>query len=220
MLTDLIELAHSLENYVVSMEGNISKKNSDGSFYIKKSGSFLAALTENDLILCDCDGNKIDSSNKKPSMEVGMHAWLYQNLNCNVIAHTHPTNTLKILCSDKIEEFASVRFFPDHVVFNGKKSCIVPYANPGLELKSTLEKATKKFIMTTNEIPNIFLLQNHGIITIGQNHTECLVATEICEKAAEIYLGSKLLGLINTLSLKDIEYISKDKNEIYRKGQL
>ena len=71
------------------------------------------------------------------------------------------TNTLKILCSDKAWEFASFRLFPDQIVFNGKKSCLVPYAKPGLELTEEIKKCVDEFIKKEGSLPKLILLKNH-----------------------------------------------------------
>ena len=145
---------------------------------------------------------------------------LFQNINIEFIAHTHPINTLKILCSELVEEFANNRLFPDQVVFNGIKSCVVPYVAPGIELAIEINKSINIFNQFNKYFPKLILLKNHGIISLGSTAEECLVATEICEKAAEIFLGSKLSGSINFLTESDQLELEKDPNEIYRKGLL
>lgn len=214
---DLLILGNCLKNYVVGAEGNISEK-TENRFVIKASGTTLKHLSYKDLVTCDFEGKQLNNFNKKPSIETGFHSFLLQKPRVNFVAHTHPTNTLKILCSNSelISEFANKRMFPDQVVFNGEKSCIVPYAHPGIELCKNVETSVEEFIENNGYLPKLILLVNHGIICVGLSTKECLIATEMCEKSAEIFVGSKSLGQCTFISNDKVEQVKTDTNEIYR----
>jgi ribulose-5-phosphate 4-epimerase/fuculose-1-phosphate aldolase len=194
------------------MEGNTSEKKDNG-FSIKASGEKLKTVNENSFIDYDFEGNQLNNFTKKGSIEVGFHKYILKNFDVKFIAHTHPAQTLKILCSKKSYDFSKMRLFPDQVVFNGAKSCLVPYARPGSELTNAVINSIEKFEKKENFFPKLILLKNHGIISCGKSIEECLVITEICEKAAEIFLSPFSL---NFLSKTQIQSILDDDNEIYR----
>jgi ribulose-5-phosphate 4-epimerase/fuculose-1-phosphate aldolase len=150
-------------------------------------------------------------------MEASFHAWIYKNSNYEVIAHTHPTNTLKILCSIWGSRFAEERLFPDQVVFNGATSCLVPYATPGNDLTKVIKNAASDFLDLYKEFPSLFLLENHGIICCANSVQRTLTMTQICEKAAEIFVGSKRLGSQNCLARTEVFAIAQHEDEVYRK---
>lgn len=216
---DLKILSKSVSKFVVGAEGNVSKK-SNNLIYIKSSGSSLKDLDDSDIVCYDFYGNQVNNFTKKGSMELSFHMFLLKQKNINYVCHTHPVNTLKILCSDFSEEFSNKRFFPDQVVFNGKKSCLIPYKKPGNELFKYIEENVSSFQEKEKFFPNLILLKNHGIITCGKSIEECIRITEICEKSAEIFLGCLNLKSINYLSDVDIDNILKDENEKYRKSLL
>jgi ribulose-5-phosphate 4-epimerase/fuculose-1-phosphate aldolase len=210
----LIELSNMLSKYVVGAEGNVSCKSENG-FYIKASGKSLLNLTKDDIVFVDKEF--IDSNYKnslKPSIETAFHSWIYKNTDAEFISHTHPINTLKILCSQEIYNFSKLRLFPDQVVFNGIESCVVDYYHPGDELVLEIEKSFNEFIKKNNKPPKLILLKNHGIITFGKTINECIISTDICEKSADIFLGS--LFNPNYLSDIDIYKIENDEKEKYR----
>lgn len=216
MHSDLLSLSQSLSNFVVGMEGNVSKKENN-IITIKASGTSLKTLSQTDLVSFDSKGKQISNFNKRGSMELSFHMYLYKNFDIKYIAHTHPTNLLKILVSDEIYKFAHERMFPDQVIFNGKKSCVVPYAKPGEPLMKMIEKHLEKFIKEEKFFPSIILLKNHGLIACGKTVSECLYATEICEKSAEIFM-SNLKPIF--LTEDDIIELIEDDKEKYRKEQL
>lgn len=215
----LIKLSQSISKFVVGAEGNISQKVND-IFYIKASGTSCSNITKKDLIKCDLKGTQLNNFDKKPSMEIGFHTWLLSLPNINFVCHTHPINTLKILCTDHINVFAGVRLFPDQIIYNNKYSCVVPYVNPGTDLIEVIKHNVNEYIKDMNEIPKLILLQNHGIICIGETYQQCVVATEICEKSAEIYIGANQLGSFNYINQKNIIELDRDENELYRKNVL
>lgn len=216
MSSDLLSLSHSLSNFVVGMEGNVSKKEDD-VITIKASGSSLKNLKVDELVNFDMGGNQITNHDKRGSMELSFHMYLYKTFDIKYISHTHPTNLLKILVSDKIYKFANKRMFPDQVIFNGKKSCVIPYAKPGDPLMNMIKIHLEEFIKKENFFPNIILLKNHGVITCGKTVTECVYATEICEKSAEIFM-SKFKP--EFLTENEVCELLEDDKEIYRIQQL
>ena len=218
--TDLLELSNTVSKYCVGMEGNVSGKLNTEQFLIKASGHKLSNLDSDGLIIYDFNGNQINNFNKKGSMELGFHTFLLGFSGINFVSHTHPINTLKILCSDYSDDFANQRLFPDQVVFNGVKTCVVPYGKPGEELTELIKEHVNLFIDEVGYLPKLILLKNHGLIACGTSIDECIIITDICEKAANIFIGSIGLGNIHFLNNKQINDLIIDDKEKYRKNLL
>jgi L-fuculose-phosphate aldolase len=215
----LLTLASQVSKYCVGMEGNISGIVDEETILIKASGSNLSNLSSHDLISFDFKGNQLDNIDKRGSMELSFHIYLLGFDGINFISHTHPINSLRILCgNDSIKEaFSKKRIFPDQVIFNGKESCLVPYAKPGLELTKKIKECVEKFIENNSFFPKLILLENHGIISCGETIEECSIITDICEKSAEIFVGNNVNDL-SFLSKKDVYDLTIDKNEKYRQN--
>jgi ribulose-5-phosphate 4-epimerase/fuculose-1-phosphate aldolase len=220
-MKELLLLSHELSKFVVGVEGNVSGKVSNDSFLVKSSGTKMHCLTEDDLTLCDLSGNQLDLRHKKPSMESKFHAWFQQQPDVNFVGHVHPTSLLKILCmSDKIiESYAYNRLFPDQVIFNGKKSCVVPYEHPGNNLEASIQNKVSLYKVCYGHPPQLILLKNHGIICTGKTIDEVITSIEIAEKSAEIFCG--ILSMRCTpdwLEDKILEALVNDPAEKYRKS--
>jgi L-fuculose-phosphate aldolase len=215
----LLDLAEGVSKYCVGMEGNISGKIDNKTLLIKASGCNLSKLKNEDLIPFDFKGNQLDQLDRKGSMELSFHIYLLGFDNINFISHTHPINSLKILCSNPSNKFlfAVKRLFPDQVVFNGVTSCLVPYAKPGLDLTAEIKKCVDTFIEKNGYFPKLILLENHGIITCGETIDECVIMSDICEKSAEIFNGNHVSDL-TFLSDKDVAELVTNKDEKYRQN--
>ena len=214
---EVLDLAKSVSHFTIAGEGNVSVRDGD-AMLIKASGSTLETMTDDDLVRCDLDGNAFEGEEKKPSMEVSFHAWIlktFPEINC--VCHTHPTNTIKILCSGRTHDFTNKRLFPDQVVRNGRKSCLVPYATPGAPLREVIKLSVEEFIGKNGYFPKLILLSNHGIITASASIQEATVSTLMCEKSAEIYIGAKLLNNVSFLSPEAVADIDTNPNEEYRR---
>ena len=217
-IDQLLELSYTVSSQTICGEGNVSMRGDDG-LYIKASGTDLATLEWEDTVHCDLEGNAMDGEELKPSMEVGFHAWFYRTFpEINFVSHTHPTNTVKILCSGRVNAFANQRLFPDQVVRNGVVSCLVPYATPGIPLRAEVKKSILEFIEREKFFPKLILLQNHGIIVASASAKDCAIAALMCEKSAEIFIGAKLLNNMTFLSPEAVAELDADPNEKYRRN--
>lgn len=199
-----------MSRFVVGTEGNLSYRTVDG-FAVKSSGR---SISDNSFVLCDIDGTPLSGQDDKPSMESSFHSFIYKNTDYKFIAHTHPTNVLKILCSSSniVYDFANERLFPDQVVFNESTACVVPYATPGKNLTTAIMKAVTYH--RSLSWPSLFLLRSHGIICCAYSMKQAVVMTEICEKSAEIFLGAYCPVFLTEQQVLEIE---NNKDETYRK---
>ena len=214
----ILNLAHTIADYTICGEGNVSERVDNDTFLIKASGTSLHTLSEVDLTLCNMNGEQIELSHKKPSIEVLFHAWIMRTFpEINYIAHSHPSYTTQILCSDAAEEFADHRWFPDQIVRNSSKSCLVPYAPPGKRILALVEEYVTKFIDEEGFFPKLILLRNHGIITASPYQKDCAAASLMCEKSAEIFIGAKLLGGVYFLPKEEVDHIENCPGENYRR---
>ena len=217
-IDQLLNLSYEVSSQAICGEGNVSMRGDEG-FYIKASGTDLATMQWEDTVQCDLDGNAYEGEENKPSMEVSFHAWFYRTFpEINFVSHTHPINTLKILCSGRVSAFTNQRLFPDQVVRNGVVSCLVPYAAPGIPLMESIEVSVSEFIEKEKFFPKLILLQNHGIITASSSAKECLTSALMCEKSAEIFMGAKLLNNMAFLSPEAVAELDADPNEKYRRN--
>lgn len=214
MMSELLRLSHLSSRFCVGMEGNVSMKTEKG-FFIKASGVRLSSANQDDFIEYDSDGIQRNNFEKKASMELGFHKFFLQQDDVNFVCHTHPINVLKILCGSFAETFSTHRIFPDQVIFNGEKSCLVQYQKPGDNLAVSIEKEYTEFLSENSNPPKVILLKNHGLITYGKTVDECIIKTEICEKSAEIFLGC-LPHIPNYLTKLQTLELLEDKKEEYR----
>ena len=187
-------------------------------FWVKASGTSLDTLKKNDLVACKMTGAPFDALGLRPSIETGFHAWFQREFDAvKFVAHTHPPRTMEVVCSEQIWSFAEHRLFPDQIVRNGAKSCVVPYALPGKPLLEEIKKSVLAFIEEEKYFPKLILLQNHGIIVASSSHKECIACTMMCEKSAEIFIGAKILGQTRFLSADEVREIDSCPSEERRR---
>jgi L-fuculose-phosphate aldolase len=218
-MSEILELAREISSYAICGEGNVSARVDENTFLIKASGTSLHTLSEEDLTLCNTNGAQIELLHKKPSIETSFHAWIMRTFHeINFIAHTHPPYTTQILCSTSPYSFANHRWFPDQIVRNGTKSCLVPYAPPGEAILKLVEKSVSEFVDEEGYFPKLILLQNHGIITASASKKDCAASTLMCEKSAEIFIGAKLLGGVKFLTKQEVADVDTCPNENYRRN--
>jgi rhamnose utilization protein RhaD (predicted bifunctional aldolase and dehydrogenase) len=235
-----VELGRPENDYIILAEGNTSTQTSADEFYIKASGftlrdctldSFIAVRMEATLDLLDeypldlgaaLDALKVNAEDsKRPSVEVVLHALMLTLGGARYVGHTHPTALNAILCSQRAEEAVRGRIFPDEVVLCGPESVWVPYVDPGLPLAREVRERVRHFIDKYDGMtPKVIVLQNHGLIALGQTAREVEQITQMVVKAARILHGTYSMGGPRFLSEADILHLWKRPDEIYRRANL
>ena len=240
-------LGEPARDYVIIGEGNTSMRRDDASFFIKASGhqmqgidetGFVAvrfapmlamldeppktlteqkAITESAILPPNALGGTEGGLAPSPSIEVSFHAMLLQDCGVRFIGHTHPGAINQILCSEYAANFAAQRRFPDEVVLCGPQSALVPYADPGLPLANIMRERVRKYMAQYDEAPRLILLENHGMIALGDSPAEILNITAMAVKAARIYLGALLTGKPTHLPAEEVSHLYQRPDEIYRR---
>ena len=106
---------------------------------------------------------------------------------------------------------------PDEVVLCGPQSALVPYADPGLPLALVMRDRARAYMAEFNEAPKLILLENHGMIALGDSPAEILNITAMAVKAARIYLGALLTGAPTYLPDDEVRHLYRRPDEIFRR---
>ncbi|MCY3797709.1 MAG: class II aldolase/adducin family protein [Chloroflexi bacterium] len=230
-------------DYVIIGEGNTSMRIDDESFYVKASGhqmrniseaGFVAVRLAPMLAMLDDPPHTLSEQKRitasavlpsnfsgdgpSPSIEVSFHAMLLRECDVAFIGHTHPTAINQILCSEQAADFAFKRRFPDEVVLCGPRSALVPYADPGLPLAILMRERARAYMEEFGEAPKLILLENHGLIALGDSPAEILNITAMAVKAARIHLGALLTGKPTYLPDEEAQHIYRRPDEVYRRN--
>jgi rhamnose utilization protein RhaD (predicted bifunctional aldolase and dehydrogenase) len=243
-LAELLELSHELgredRRLAILGEGNTSAIVDEETFLIKASGGQLGTLRAEQLVqvrfhdilkimdagLSDDETTaalqraKVDAEAPKPSVESTFHAWLLKQEGVKFVGHTHPIAVCKILCSDRAEDFANQRMFPDEIVCCGPKSLLIDYVDPGTELAEAIRDGWISFVEENGFAPRVILLKNHGLIAIGASAGSVLATTFMAVKAAEIFSGACALGNLIFMPEKEVYRIHTRADEHYRQKLL
>ncbi|HAF61109.1 MAG TPA: class II aldolase family protein [Anaerolineaceae bacterium] len=158
--------------------GNISTRLPDGNIAITPSGILYDKMKPDDIVIMDLGGNKIEGK-YKPSSEKALHNEIYKaHPDVNAVVHTHSIHAiafstvgieLPVVCLE--------------LVFVGGPIPVADYQTPGT-VKVGIG-AAKHF----SEKPGLrgLLLQNHGLVAIGNDLNDAYQNAYNLETGAEIY---------------------------------
>lgn len=242
---DLIVLSHELgseaRQFALLGEGNTSVCCGDGTFWVKASGSRLGTLDaggvsrvrlEPVLKLLERDtvseeeveaelvAALVDPSHKKPSVETFLHALCLSEGGAVWVGHTHTVSVNQILCSERGAEPFRRHIFPDAVVVCGLHPAVVPYLDPGFALAKAVRLELHRFASEHGHLPKILLMENHGIVALGQSATEVLNIHLMADKWAKTLLGTYALGGPRFLPDDEAARIDSRLDEHYRRRVL
>jgi rhamnose utilization protein RhaD (predicted bifunctional aldolase and dehydrogenase) len=215
MTKNLLELAHQIgahpSRLTIWNEGSCAVKLSPTRFAVSASGANLAQLTEADLLEFELGPVQALSLSEKatdeeiaaalpastgrlPSLDVFLYAYFFSFEGLNYAAHTQPSSINQILGSPRARQFADRRISPSEVLGCGSASLLVPYADPGLPLAREIRRKMILWRDRYKVSPHLVLLQNHGMIVLGETTSDLLRMTDMTLKAAEIFIGAAMLG--------------------------
>jgi L-fuculose-phosphate aldolase len=175
---------------------------------VTPSGRDYRSLRPEDIAVVDMRGKQV-AGELTPSTEVPLHLAIYAaRPDIGAIVHTH--SIFASACA------ASRRPLPpiieDLVQLAGGAIEVAAYALPG-----TAELAANAVAALADR--QAVLLANHGAVGCGRTSGEALLACELVEKGAQIYLYANLLGGAQVLSDGDVAEMRRFYVEHYRRRQ-
>jgi rhamnose utilization protein RhaD (predicted bifunctional aldolase and dehydrogenase) len=243
ILAQLVTLSRHLGDpaldYVILGEGNTSARIDADTFWVKASGAELRAIEASGFVQVRFDGvlslleagaltdaqvkagleaaRADPEATARPSVETVLHAAILQLEGIHFVGHTHPTAVNAVLCSQKAEEAIAGRLFPDEIVYCGPAPLYLPYTDPGIPLARAVRDAVDPYLDAYGEAPKVILMQNHGLIALGQTASEVETITAMAVKAARVLLGAYALGGPHFLSPEAAARIHTRPDEGYRR---
>lgn len=175
---------------------------------VTPSGKGYHEITVADVVVVDEIGTVI-KGNFKPSSELPMHLAIYSaRPDIHAIVHTH--SVFASACAVAHKSIPPI--IEDLVQLSGGSVDVAPYALPGTDALAQNVVATlgKKYAV---------IMANHGVVGCGKSLTESMMACELVEKAAQIFIYANQIGGAQSLNDEDIEIMHKFYVEYYRKRQ-
>ncbi len=201
---DIIDICKRIHanGWVASNDGNVSVKIGPNTILCTPTGMSKGYLTTDQLIKVNLDGEQIDGF-LKPSSEIKMHLDVYKNKeDVNAVVHAHPPYATG---------FAVAGIPLDQ--------CVMPEIIIGLGSIPLTEFGTP----STMEIPqnirpylknySVFLLENHGALSIGEDVFKAYYRMESLELFAKISFIARLLGNVNILSEEEVKKVIKVREQ-------
>lgn len=187
--------------------GNVSMLLEGGDILITPSGIPYDELREEDLVICDGDGNVV-SGKQQPSSELKMHVAIY-NIRPDVKAIVHTHSLYASIASSTFEEVPILT--EDAAMVLGGKIKVTNYKSPGTQgLADEVAKCLDGV--------NAAIIANHGQVGVGPTLEDAIFAAVMCEKSCELY--TKALSVCQKPRSLEDEEISKLRKvyvEHYRK---
>jgi len=237
-----LNLARPERRIVILGEGNTSAMCDDGTFWVKASGTQLPTAGVETFVRCRTEGllaaangdadddtsyeaaladSKVDPEEpKRPSTEAIFHAILLTETDAKFVAHTHPEAANALLCSKRAEEAFSGRLFPDEIVVCGPAVAFVPFVDPGLELSRAVRDSVRRYIDTWDIPPRVIVMQNHGVIALGQTPAQVDSIYQMFLKTCRVLQATYALGGPNFLSESNVDRVFTRPDEAYRRKVL
>jgi L-fuculose-phosphate aldolase len=192
---DIIEIGRRVYNlgYVAAYDGNITIRLENGNVLATPTAMSKGYMAEDDLVVVDMNGNKIEGR-RKASSEIAMHLMIYKlRPDVDAIVHAHPPCATGFAAAGIPLNKALVA----EVVMTFGCIPLAPYGTTGTP---ELTDAIKPYVPNYDGI----LLANHGVVTYGADVYQAHAKMETVEHFARISLTTHIIGRETLLSADDV----------------
>jgi L-fuculose-phosphate aldolase len=169
----LVDAIRMLERAaIIDHNGHCSARRDATSFYINSGASVRGALTVDDLVTVDLDGNLVEGS-AKPPLEFHIHSELYRaRPDVSAVMHTHPqwSTFLTMVGAPFKPVYAQGVLLGDMPLLDSPMS--VNTKAMGEKLAATLGPGPAA------------LLKAHGVVVVGADIVECFALAAYVEENA------------------------------------
>lgn len=204
---ELIAFCHKVyeKEFVSAYDGNLSVRTPNGTILITRSAVCKGDVTGNDILEINMNGEIISGSGKI-STENKLHLFIYQNRKeVNAVVHAHPVYATA---------FASAResldrpIFPEVILTLGRIP-LCKYATPSTD---ELPESLKNHI----NYANVFMLENHGAVSIGVNIKQAYFRMEKLEHTAKTMFVANKLGGVKEIPKYKLDALYSVAEKSYR----
>lgn len=195
--TDIIEICRLIHDkgWVANHDGNITVRLAEDRFLATPTGISKRLINEDMLIVVNSAGKKVAGS-LQPFSEINLHLAIYKNrTDIKAVLHAHPPYATAKACSGK----NIISFIPEAMVSIGDQIPLVPLSKPGQEAAQALEKYLDDY--------DALMLQNHGVISYGDNIEQAYLRMELVEHLAKIENQALAWGGVKPLPEEMIKYL-------------
>ena len=182
------------QGLVVACQGNVSARLDPDRILVTPAGVCKGHLAPQDLLVTDPSGAVIYGTGR-PSSEISMHLLFYSlRPDVHAVCHAHPPTATGFAAAGRAMEEAVL----PEVIMDLGNIPLAPYGTPGTwELCKGLEPLIPKH--------HAILLENHGVVTCGQDLTTAYHRMETVEQFARVLLTAESLGGPHLLSRTDVQ---------------
>lgn len=184
---ELIEYCHkaAAQGFVSSTDGNLSVRTKTGTFLITASAVNKGDIEHRHILEMDSEGNLVKGAGKV-STENKLHRYIYEKRrDVRAVVHCHPVYATAFASCGAVLD---IPVFPEVVLTLGR----IPLCRYSTPSTDELHKSLDPFI----DYANVFLLENHGAVTVGKSLKEAYYRMEKLEHAAKtIYLANSMGGV-------------------------
>lgn len=178
-LVDAIRMLERAE--IIDHSGHCSARRDRDSFYINSGASVRGALTVDDIVTVDLDGNLVEGS-ARPPLEFHIHSEVYRaRPDVHAVMHTHPRwSTLLTM--------VGATFKP--VYAQGVLLGDIPLLDTPLSVNN---KPMGERLAATLGRGRAALLKAHGVVIVGADLVECFaLAAYVEENAYRQYMAMQI----------------------------
>jgi L-ribulose-5-phosphate 4-epimerase len=166
---------------IVDHSGHGSARRDAGSFYINSAASARGALTTDDIVAVDLDGNLVENT-AKPPFEFHIHSEIYRaRPDVHAVMHTHP----------QWSTFLTMVGAPYRAVYaQGALLGDIPLVDSPLSVNT---RPMGERVAATLGAGHAVLLKSHGAVVTGSDLVECFaLAAYLEENAYRQYMAMQI----------------------------
>lgn len=202
---DICEIGRRVwqRGYVAYNDGNLSIRLDSERVLATPTGVSKGFLSPDMLVIVDMDGKQLEG-HLKMSSEILMHLAMYRE-RCDIgaVVHAHPPHATGFAVYGEGFDRPTL---PEFVVALGDVP-LAPYGKP-----STPELAESVRPYVANH--DVFLLANHGTLSLGQDIYQAYHRTETLELSAQITFIARCLGRENVISGEEIPHLQAMREKL------